>query len=50
MAFTDLENEAALRTAHFPADMKARAAIAPGTNGYPDVCTWRDLVFYIVAR
>jgi hypothetical protein len=31
----------------FPTDMKARSEITPGTKGFPDVDTWRDLVFYI---
>jgi hypothetical protein len=48
--FTDPENAAALASAHFPVEFEKRTTIQPGTNGYPDVCTWRDLVFYIVAR
>lgn len=48
--FADPKNAGALASAHFPVDFEKRTAIQPGTNGYPDVCTWRDLVFYIVAR
>jgi hypothetical protein len=48
--FTDPENKAALVSAHFPADFSRRISIPPGTNGYPDVDTWRDLVFYIEAE
>lgn len=48
--FTDSTNAAAYASAHFPADLARRTAIPPGTNGYPDVCTWRDLVFYVEAR
>jgi hypothetical protein len=48
--FTDPANAAAHASAHFPADFARRTAIPPGTNGYPDVCTWRDLTFYIEAR
>lgn len=42
-------NRKAMEAAHFPQDFDKRAAISPGTNGYPDVDTWRDLVFYIEA-
>ena len=45
--FDDPANAAALAAAHFPADMAARTAIAPGTDGYPDVDTWRDLTFWV---
>ncbi|MCU0393440.1 MAG: hypothetical protein MUE81_20190 [Thermoflexibacter sp.] len=48
--FADPANAQAYRTAHFPKDFKQRIAIAPSTNGYPDVDTWRDFVFYIVAE
>jgi hypothetical protein len=48
--FAHPANRAALRAAHFPTDLKKRAKIAPGTNGYPDVDTWRDLVFYVEGR
>jgi hypothetical protein len=48
--FAHPANRAALRAAHFPANLKKRAKIAPGTNGYPDVDTWRDLVFYVEVR
>jgi hypothetical protein len=47
--FTHPDNSAALQSAHFPTDFAARCRITPGTDGYPDVCTWRDLVFYIEA-
>lgn len=45
--FKDSSNLKAWHSAHFPTEMAKRAAIPPGTNGYPDVCTWRDLVFFI---
>jgi hypothetical protein len=48
--FTDPANTKALESAHFPSNFNERVSIPPGTNGYPDVCTWRDLVFYIQAR
>ncbi|HET6555735.1 MAG TPA: hypothetical protein VFG54_00380, partial [Prolixibacteraceae bacterium] len=48
--FTDPINAKALQAAHFPSDFNERTNIQPGTNGYPDVCTWRDLEFYIQAR
>jgi hypothetical protein len=50
IAFTDPANAKALAAAHFPADFNERTNIQPGTNGYPDVCTWRDLTFYIQAQ
>lgn len=40
-------NKKALNQAQLPAKMKDRVQIQPGTNGYPDVDTFRDLVFYI---
>lgn len=49
-SFTDPANANAYSSAHFPADLKQRTAIPPGTNGYPDVCTWRDLLLYVEAR
>ncbi|MEP7252322.1 MAG: hypothetical protein ABI683_08075 [Ginsengibacter sp.] len=48
--FTDPANKAALASTRFPVDMKKRAVISPGTNGYPDVDTRRDLVFFIQAE
>jgi len=48
--FTHPDNARALASAHFPADFAARTAIPPGTNGYPDVDTWRDLRFYVQAE
>jgi hypothetical protein len=48
--FTDPANRKALEAAHFPENFQERIKIAPGTNGYPDVCTWRDLEFYIIAK
>jgi hypothetical protein len=45
--FNDPENKAAMQSAHFPDDFNERVKIQPGTNGYPDVCTWRDLFFLI---
>ena len=49
-AFSDPANANAWASAHFPTDFRQRTAIPPGTNGYPDVCTWRDLQFYIEAN
>ncbi len=40
-------NQKAYESAHFPADLQKRTSIAPGTDGYPDVDTWRDFQFYI---
>lgn len=48
--FSHDKNFEALKSAHFPANFEERCAISPGTNGYPDVCTWRDLEFYIEAE
>ncbi|MCU0352513.1 MAG: hypothetical protein MUD08_02050 [Cytophagales bacterium] len=48
--FKDPANRKAYESAHFPTDMQKRTAIPPGTNGYPDVDTWRDLQFYIEAK
>jgi len=48
--FHDPAITAALESAHFPVDFDARIKIPPGSNGYPDVCTWRDLEFYMIAR
>jgi hypothetical protein len=45
--FNHPDNQAAMLSAHFPTDFEQRLRIPPGTNGYPDVCTWRDLVFFI---
>jgi hypothetical protein len=45
--FRDPANGTAWAAAHFPRDFIARAAIPPGTNGYPDVDTWRDLSFWV---
>lgn len=45
--FKDPANAAAYASAHFPADFAARTAIAPGTDGYPDVDTWRDFSFWV---
>ncbi len=45
--FTDSGNAKSLSSAHFPSDFKKRTSIPPGTNGYPDVDTWRDLLFMI---
>jgi hypothetical protein len=35
--------------ASFP-EGEARFAIPPTTDGYPDVCTYRDLEFYLLMR
>lgn len=48
--FTHPHNRKAYQSAHFPKNFKKRTNIAPGTNGYPDVDTWRDLVFYVVTE
>jgi hypothetical protein len=48
--FTHPDNARALASAHFPDGFAARTAIPPGTNGYPDVDTWRDLRFYVQAE
>lgn len=48
--FKHEKNREALKSAHFPTNFEERCAISPGTNGYPDVCTWRDLEFYIEAK
>ncbi|WP_246169108.1 hypothetical protein [Rudanella paleaurantiibacter] len=48
--FTHPANAKALASAHFPTDLSRRVQIPPGTNGYPDVDTWRDLLFYVEAR
>jgi hypothetical protein len=42
-------NQKAIKAAQFPKNMKKRLKISPGTNGYPDVDTYRDLCFYIEA-
>jgi hypothetical protein len=47
MDFVHEINKEALKAAHFPKNFSERTEITPGTNGYPDVCTWRDLEFYI---
>lgn len=39
--------EASRSAASFPADMNQRIAIPPGTVGYPDVDTYRDLYFLL---
>jgi hypothetical protein len=39
-----------LAAATLPRDLFQRAAIDPGTIGYPDVDTYRDFVFYVHAR
>lgn len=48
--FTDPANKKALESAHFPTNFQERIKISPGTNGYPDVCTWRDLSFFVEAE
>lgn len=45
--FEDPANAEALKSARFPQDIKERIKISPGTNGYPDVDTWRDIFFVI---
>ena len=48
--FYDKANREARKSAHFPRSFRKRTRIQPGTNGYPDVDTWRDLVFYVEIR
>ncbi|MBQ0736352.1 hypothetical protein [Aquimarina celericrescens] len=43
------ENIKALKASKLPENWEERLAISPGTDGYPDVDTWRDLNFYIEA-
>ncbi len=40
-------NRPAVKTSLFPSDFKERILVPPGSNGYPDVDTYRDLEFYI---
>lgn len=47
---SDPSNVAALDQAQLPTNMEERIHIQPGTNGYPDVDTFRDMVFYIEAE
>lgn len=47
--FLDPANAGALAAARFPVDFTARTSVSPGTNGYPDVDTWRDLSFWVEA-
>jgi hypothetical protein len=44
------KNAAALSAARLPADFETRLAMPIGTEGYPDVCTYRDWEFYVQAR
>jgi hypothetical protein len=39
-----------LDNATLPLDFRTRTRQAPGTRGFPDVCTWRDYVFFIEKR
>jgi hypothetical protein len=48
--FDNTENAEAVRTSLFSVDFSERIKASPGTNGYPDVDTWRDLEFYIRIR
>ncbi len=34
----------------FPNQWESRMSMSPGTIGYPDVCTFRDLFFLITAE
>lgn len=45
--FEDPVNAQALESARFPKELTERIKISPGTNGYPDVDTWRDVFFVI---
>ncbi len=49
-SFEDRSNKAAMKAAHFPTNFNKRIKIKPSTNGYPDVCTYRDLYFIIEAQ
>jgi len=46
---THPDNAEALAGGRLPVDMSVRAAIPPGTNGYPDVDTYRDVAFWVQA-
>lgn len=46
----DPSNEQAVKSAFLPPNFHERINLMPGTNGYPDVCTYRDHVFYIEAE
>ncbi|MBV6647968.1 MAG: hypothetical protein KI790_21080, partial [Cyclobacteriaceae bacterium] len=46
----DNTNAKAFESARFPADFTVRAKLPVGTDGYPDVDTWRDLEFYVEGR
>jgi hypothetical protein len=41
---------AAYQSANFSTDWTTRIGRSPGTNGYPDVDTWRDFEFYVVTK
>lgn len=45
--FEDEANKIAIQAAYFPLELSARTKLPVGTNGYPDVDTWRDLYFVI---
>lgn len=49
-SFYHKNNRAARQSAHFPRSFRKRTHIPPGTNGYPDVDTWRDMVFYVEVK
>lgn len=48
-SFHDDVNYDAVISSRLPEDYQERIKLMPGTNGYPDVCTWRDLFFYVEA-
>jgi hypothetical protein len=43
-------NRKAVEDARFPSNFSERIKIQPGTNGYPDVDTYRDLFFFVIAK
>ncbi|HEV7282989.1 MAG TPA: hypothetical protein VGN57_22475 [Pirellulaceae bacterium] len=47
---TDPAQDEALRAESLFPEGDARFAISPTTDGYPDVDTYRDLEFYLIAK
>ena len=48
--YSHRKNEKALLSSQLPLNFYRRTHISPGTNGYPDVDTYRDLFFYLVGK
>ena len=48
--FSHPDNRASLNSAFLSDDFDQRLHVSPGTRGFPDVDTWRDLEFYIRIR